>query len=562
MEEKQWFLYVVDHHEGPFTADEIKNLINKGDAKTSSYVWREGLNDWMMMSSMPEFGVEGPSGEGHGPAAFIVKPAKESPALLMPSAQPQIEAQNISRDISNTPENEVVWCLNSNGAYSGPHSMSTIARMIDKGKVSSNDSIWKEGWGSFVSVSGIPELMVRIQKSSEKKSKTNAATAVKGLAGSKMRKTSFSALKTLLAVLMLGGAAYQLTAIGLLDSVYQKVGLLEKVKSVNFKPVPMPSVKGLDFGFALSSWENIRSKMQPLLMKYSSKLPEPLRKYINVVQLPNNTLPKDISKLQDAAFADLSSGVRVAVGLLGGDVMMPRFVMTSNLPDGAALRVILRGKEGMLLDSSGYLSEQSLTLQGRVGYSQSFMQEGGRALPQGQYTLSILSGDESILVENYFFGGVNDTAFQGRLSEFNARMSAWQTAKIQELLQVTATLESIANESATNFFNFSKQRAGKARTSAWRKYSAKYTELSSQLGAAIGKTEGEVERNPLKGVVENLKQGYDISEQLHKAQSAYLSAQAPKGKKPEKMDLEMAHVRDLAAQLVRVLNSVKTDLKR
>lgn len=79
MEEKQWFLYVVDKHEGPFTLKEIEQFIAKGDALPSSFVWREGLADWMMLSELSEFAPGKVGTDSTGKPAFIV-PQSQSAA--------------------------------------------------------------------------------------------------------------------------------------------------------------------------------------------------------------------------------------------------------------------------------------------------------------------------------------------------------------------------------------------------------------------------------------------------------------------------------------------------
>jgi hypothetical protein len=62
-QEKVWFLYVVDHHEGPFTIEEIKQKIKNKQALPTSYVWREPMNDWATIDSLEEFGFKKTSNE-------------------------------------------------------------------------------------------------------------------------------------------------------------------------------------------------------------------------------------------------------------------------------------------------------------------------------------------------------------------------------------------------------------------------------------------------------------------------------------------------------------------
>jgi hypothetical protein len=49
--EKKWFVYVGDHHEGPFNANEVNEKKTAGLVNDESYVWCEGMSDWVMLSN-------------------------------------------------------------------------------------------------------------------------------------------------------------------------------------------------------------------------------------------------------------------------------------------------------------------------------------------------------------------------------------------------------------------------------------------------------------------------------------------------------------------------------
>src|SRR5437762_863630 len=122
MENKEWFVYVVDHHEGPFSADELKKLVKKGMAKPTSYVWKNGLDDWMLMSDTTELGAAGSKSDGHGPFAFLTGLANrfsrkpKEPTQTAAAAQAAALAAGgapSGPDIGNVSPSESVWCLNS-----------------------------------------------------------------------------------------------------------------------------------------------------------------------------------------------------------------------------------------------------------------------------------------------------------------------------------------------------------------------------------------------------------------------------------------------------------------
>lgn len=57
MNEKKWFVYLSDHHEGPFSLDELKEKVEINAISASSYVWKEGMADWLVAADLPELNV-------------------------------------------------------------------------------------------------------------------------------------------------------------------------------------------------------------------------------------------------------------------------------------------------------------------------------------------------------------------------------------------------------------------------------------------------------------------------------------------------------------------------
>ncbi len=56
--EKKWFVYVGDHHEGPFSIPEVIEKRSIGLVTDESYVWCEGMADWLMLSQVSELEKE------------------------------------------------------------------------------------------------------------------------------------------------------------------------------------------------------------------------------------------------------------------------------------------------------------------------------------------------------------------------------------------------------------------------------------------------------------------------------------------------------------------------
>ena len=50
-----WHIVVDDQQQGPYTTPQIKEYIQGGSLATDSLIWREGFDDWMVVSDVPEF---------------------------------------------------------------------------------------------------------------------------------------------------------------------------------------------------------------------------------------------------------------------------------------------------------------------------------------------------------------------------------------------------------------------------------------------------------------------------------------------------------------------------
>ncbi|MEK6705594.1 MAG: DUF4339 domain-containing protein [Bdellovibrionota bacterium] len=97
IEEKKWFLYMADHHEGPFSLEEIKGKLSEGRASTLSYVWKEGMPDWQVMSDLTDF------------EEIIASVTPPEPVLIEPDAAPLlVSKQKDKKDIEFCMPNELL----------------------------------------------------------------------------------------------------------------------------------------------------------------------------------------------------------------------------------------------------------------------------------------------------------------------------------------------------------------------------------------------------------------------------------------------------------------------
>jgi|GEM_PF-4044962 len=53
-QQKIWFIYLTDHHEGPFTASEIAEKAKAGLVNGQSLAWKDGMPEWVPAETIPE----------------------------------------------------------------------------------------------------------------------------------------------------------------------------------------------------------------------------------------------------------------------------------------------------------------------------------------------------------------------------------------------------------------------------------------------------------------------------------------------------------------------------
>ncbi len=87
--EKRWFVYIGDHHEGPLSVIEVHEKKQKGQILPESYVWREGMTDWLMLSQVQELTQ----------ALNALAPAAPA-ARSEPAAQVQVEEPAVTAEAS------------------------------------------------------------------------------------------------------------------------------------------------------------------------------------------------------------------------------------------------------------------------------------------------------------------------------------------------------------------------------------------------------------------------------------------------------------------------------
>ncbi len=93
--DKLWFLYKEDHHEGPFSLDELQEMKKAGSISASTYTWKEGQADWEMIQDTPEiaealFPKPAPSSGSESTMVGVLPRSEESQPEPKPQSAPTV----------------------------------------------------------------------------------------------------------------------------------------------------------------------------------------------------------------------------------------------------------------------------------------------------------------------------------------------------------------------------------------------------------------------------------------------------------------------------------------
>ena len=82
--QKKWFIYLNDHHEGPFSVDEVRQKLITRTINKENYVWCEGMADWQMLSQAHELNQLEVSPSAEAAPAEASAPKKSQPRAATP----------------------------------------------------------------------------------------------------------------------------------------------------------------------------------------------------------------------------------------------------------------------------------------------------------------------------------------------------------------------------------------------------------------------------------------------------------------------------------------------
>jgi hypothetical protein len=533
--EKKWFVYLGDHHEGPFSLAEIQAKIAQSQVSTANYVWAEGMTDWKPMTAVPEF--EALLNTEAQAAAESSPTIDSSPSIeFVQPQEPSIEIPQPSRaEITPAPAGEAPPASSTHTATA------TALEPADEPlspAVPANEMTYK----------------VDLTQSSGVEVEAPApAPVAKARAPRKPPSSGFKWVVVLLLIAALGGAI----ATGTLDPVLQS-----------------PAVK--------AAQQTLKDFAQPHLLTLSDKVPA-IRKWVSPIPALDDVAPEEYEDLKQAASQKIEEGPKLAVAVSTADLFAPTFYIASNLPDGAVIDVYVEGVPDTLLNQLSFSGRTQATIDKKLGKSGPVRFADGKPLPRGQYIVYATEGAQQpdavnallggvppvsaqlpptlpvglrlLASKTVFLGGAKDATYESRLKEFHDKLRDKASTELAELKQLSATIEQQLSNTSAKYSQLRKG-AGKPTAAArkgWSDFHGQWAKFEAQLRESYDKwTEQALATDYFYGSLYTLaKSAGDAVAKLHQLQSDFFAGKVD----PKTFDIQRGSAVSIAEGAVIALKT-------
>lgn len=447
-EQKVWFVYLTDHHEGPFSFQEVAEKHAQGLVSAQTLAWKDGMPEWVAIESIPELvGALAPTnapvaaaGESSAPVPAASAPADDSPSLAQLLAASQGGGTEPALEVSAAPlaanelpasatpaqepsEQDVVWTLRNGNEVSGLFSYAQLKDKAKNGQVSEQAMLWHSGWADFRPLSEFADLAQLAKSAPKTKTTITTKTLVTG--------------KTKAPIVNDDEATdTEITA--------PKKSFLGKLKSLFAKKAKTPAaakpVKAA----------KPKSKLMPVIglvvllagagAVYFFLFMGPIPSSLDVRQEDREAMNAAVKAPKEQGQLYMATAIGTEDNI--ADPSNPKYYVATNLPEGSQVQLLMKGIPGTLVNATT-LEKQFTGTVGKDHYAvfENFKDDNGKPLPMGEYTLT-LSADNAKLQKKIFFGGLKGPAYERRLAQFKEKMQKEYDDEMQFLRETINTLKS------------------------------------------------------------------------------------------------------------------------
>jgi hypothetical protein len=545
-EDKKWFIYVGDHHEGPFSLNDLRGKMSQGVISTSSYVWAEGMPDWQLLTEIHQLS----SLTGGGPQA---PPAGAAQALALEVPQLQDSIEPIAPPVADPNSGSMAQPMSVSLAESvqepsSPRSSYTANSEVVHGSESLASSVAlassiSTGSGSLAD-KNYPELKYH----DPLKVARQQAKAHKKSLGKKKRFINYAAL-----ILLVGGLGYGYGQ-GYFDG-FLKSNTVAKIRS-----------KAGDY-------------VEPYLLKLAEKVP-PLAKWISPIpQLPD-VAPEDYEELRQASIATPQGpGTKWGLAISKTSVVAPFFYVTGNLPEGTHLKIIVDGVPDQLIGKIAFNQTLSAIIEKKLARTQPLHAPDGSSLPRGQYLVTLIEAPENapdtkaaieriapparpgarpgtitpLVSKSFFLGGLKDPTYAQQLKTFHEQLSRKASDELVEAKSYLDTFEGQLTETNQKFGTVKFPKPAASKKKAWELFSAKWKKFWGQMDGEMAKWTPDNLRNDryYSGLYQMLLSAAQAIEKAHGLQTTFVSGQGDR----KSLEIQIGEAQSAASTAITTLRA-------
>jgi hypothetical protein len=589
--EKKWFVYLGDHHEGPFSLEEIQTKISGGQLTATNYVWADGMADWKMMTEVAIFEsvIKNAQNEQAPPppppdatsAGFSVSPAVENnfaasttslaPELATavafsleaaPEAAPTLEASptlEVSPPFEMTPALEAAPSV----AEAAPSiSLETPSEAIPTSEpslsIQTGLQTVLDGAGPAIHLEAANLSPRRRAEPYQSPAAASPASSVSRAPGQKrsssiMKWVGYAAIFAGLAVAYAGGFFSPI-----MNSQVAKVGV-----------------------------QTTQNFLDPVLAVLGDKIPI-LGQWISPLPALDDVSKEEYEQLKAAANGNLNgTGPQLGMALSQADLFSPSFYLATNLPDGATFAVYVDGIPDTLLNQLSFFAVGQATVTKHLAKVDQLKSADGKAFPRGKFTVYVIVPDSQppavkpfisrfmtintqalpfpmpqnshiIMTKAYFLGGPRDATYTTRLKEFHDKITARAQAELVECKQFTSLLEAQLAGTNTKFAALKKgKRVSAGQKKAWGDFHKQWSTLSDQIGQAFAKMTPETLHNDYfyGSIYLASQQASQAAARLHDIQNTFFTTNSD----PKSFDIQLGEAASVAQS---ALNELKAKIDR
>jgi hypothetical protein len=474
-EQKIWFIYLTDHHEGPFSVSEVAEKIGQGVVTPQSLGWKDGMPEWLPLESIPELGpalsgggggeaapAEAPAGDGEGFSLAQMLASQQSVGAEEPSGslgvsvteEPSGQTPSMASSFSSPIDQPVdagalIWMMRVGEQASGMYSLQQLKAMAAQGEIPASAQLWHQGWADFQPLSSVPDVASLRQDG-------------KGMAG----KTGMTARPAANTAMNRPRGLAPITAsadVGNDDPTdpgisSPKKSFLDKIKALfpkkKSKAAAAPASRVVGKKKAAGGIMGSVKRIAPVLgglvligagaaayfLYFSSPIPSDL-----------DVIPDDLEAMRQVV-KQPASQPQLYLALARGtedspaDVTAPKFYVATNLPESTAVTIQLNGHPGTLVNRISFDKTYTGTVGGKHMAVFESLQDDGKPLPMGEYTMTVTATGAPPLAHDRFLGGRKGGAYTSRLAKYKEKLQGEYDKEMQTLKEYIDTLKSLQGE--------------------------------------------------------------------------------------------------------------------